>query len=790
MRHLIFFLCLLPTLSFADVSSRISSRFLTRGEKALLEISVTGTKPKMFPRIIQNDQYSIQPASNAPVAKPLPGKKIEWVFDYIISSYQVGSHTISPIEIDLDGTKHLTPAIDFVIYNPDELQWLEASAGNTRFKYAAAIKALKSNVYDGESTPVEIKLFVPSDLMVIDWGIPDIERDGLTAWRFQAAPLKSSVNLLGSAYTSISYPSTITPTRSGTIGIGPATVRLITTQVIMDGFLRRINSESQIQIPKLQLNATPLPEGAPNGFENAVGDFQLNVSTDQVEFKEGEPIAVDVTISGTGNLDSISIPKSTAPDGWKFYDASPANRGEERLQQSGKIVFRQLIRSNQLKSEIPPFRFVFFNPAKQTYETLVSNSIPIQMKPSATPSNEDMASPIKSVPIERMTDILGLINTPDPVNTSPSRWPNLWLHIVGAISSLSLLAFAIRNRKKHALHLNTAQASALRTLKEIENQSLSDISFIQKVCQIVEPFLKTKPHPEMEGLIQQRDLYAYQQDKSIDLKMDHQRRLAILKIVRQTIKTSTLILCFVLAQRLHADPQTTTDPAHQAYLKADYANAIAIWQKNANTQPLSANTLYHIGNAQYRLGNPGYANLYYQRALLKQPSHVEAKQNSKFITRKYGSITPTLSAIQYIASSLTIPLISFIQSASVWLVVLSAIAFMAFYHNKRIKITTAALCIVSLLTCLASTLAWFNHPNNPKNPHITSTAFIVSNQAKMRVDASRNSAEIMDAPPASTCQVIHQANDWTYVAINQETRGWLLSKDIELLIPAASSKNP
>ena len=125
-------------------------------------------------------------------------------------------------------------------------------AGGTRFRYASAFRIMNPRPFDGETTPVEIKIFVPRDLFVEDWGIPDFQRDGVTSWRFQPSAMRGQINLLGMPYVSVAYPSTLTPTRTGKVGIGPATIRLMTTQVVMDGILRRVSQEVNLTVPKLE----------------------------------------------------------------------------------------------------------------------------------------------------------------------------------------------------------------------------------------------------------------------------------------------------------------------------------------------------------------------------------------------------------------------------------------------------------------------------------------------------------------------------------------------------------
>ena len=216
--------------------------------------------------------------SNPPAANLDPSNcrdgSLEYVFEYLVSSYKTGTHILPAIEVMTSGAKNVTEPVEFTVFNPDELQWSDAVVGSTRFRYASAFRIMNSRPYEGEATPVEIKIYVPRDLFVDDWGIPDFQRDGVTSWRFQPSKLRGPINLLGLPYSSVAYPSTLTPTRSGKVGIGPATVRLVTRENVMDGFLRTVYREVHLAIPKLEVETTPLPASAPEGFENAVGDFK------------------------------------------------------------------------------------------------------------------------------------------------------------------------------------------------------------------------------------------------------------------------------------------------------------------------------------------------------------------------------------------------------------------------------------------------------------------------------------------------------------------------------------
>ena len=376
-----------PLASSAEAISRLSSRFLTRGEQALLEVCISGGVPSTIPQIPNVLGVKIAPTNRGPQTRLLPGRKLEHVFEFLVTSYEMGNFTIPPIEINAGGIRSTTEPLEFSVFNPDELKWSEATINGRSVRYASAFKVLNNQPYDGETIPIEIKLFVPREVFVEDWGIPDFSRDGLTCWRFQPSQMRGNVNLLGVPCISVAYPSTLTATRSGPIGIGPASIRLVTTQMVLDGFPRRVNLETNVSVPELRLEARPLPPDAPQGFENAVGNFNISAKVSQTEVTEGDPIAVEIIVSGSGNLETIRPPVPIDADGWKIYDASPAQRGDERRELSGQTVFQQFLRPLELKSALPSFKLVYFDPKKQSYETVTTPPTPLQMKPARQGSN-------------------------------------------------------------------------------------------------------------------------------------------------------------------------------------------------------------------------------------------------------------------------------------------------------------------------------------------------------------------------------------------------------------------
>ena len=65
-----------------------------------------------------------------------------------------------------------------------------------------------------------------------------------------------------------------------------------------------------LTIPAIQFDSKPLPPGAPEGFENAIGNFELAVQAGETEIREGDPITLEMTVRGSGNLDALNPPEA------------------------------------------------------------------------------------------------------------------------------------------------------------------------------------------------------------------------------------------------------------------------------------------------------------------------------------------------------------------------------------------------------------------------------------------------------------------------------------------------
>lgn len=141
-------------------------------------------------------------------------------------------------------------------------------------------------------------------------------------------------------------------------------------------------NKNKIVSNKVKLNVRKLPEGSPEGFKNAVGNFNVNVynaSKEKVEIKK--PLNVVIKVSGEGNLSDMELPKIAASPDYDVFapkitsKVGPGTTGIKGEISANYVVIPKKAGMISIKTE----QFAFFNPASKEYvdlgqETLALNA--------------------------------------------------------------------------------------------------------------------------------------------------------------------------------------------------------------------------------------------------------------------------------------------------------------------------------------------------------------------------------------------------------------------------------
>ena len=137
-------------------------------------------------------------------------------------------------------------------------------------------------------------------------------------------------------------------------------------------FTSPTSQEVEVASEPISLPVEPLPAGAPAGFKGAVGQFTVESKMIPEQVNEGEPVTWTLTLRGTGNWPAgVELPSRTVPT--QIRTIQPKLRREF----NGIEIFTGAIVEDLVmipvsagEFELPPVKFVYFDPKKKSYETI------------------------------------------------------------------------------------------------------------------------------------------------------------------------------------------------------------------------------------------------------------------------------------------------------------------------------------------------------------------------------------------------------------------------------------
>ena len=131
------------------------------------------------------------------------------------------------------------------------------------------------------------------------------------------------------------------------------------------------------------INVKPLPvDGRPDNFNGAVGNFSFNVKTDKKKLDANESMELTIGVNGNGNLKLFDPPSVKLPSALEVYEPERIeNVNTNANGMSGSVTEKYTI-VPQFKGNYPirPITFSYFDPKTETYKTLSSEEIIIDVE--------------------------------------------------------------------------------------------------------------------------------------------------------------------------------------------------------------------------------------------------------------------------------------------------------------------------------------------------------------------------------------------------------------------------
>lgn len=134
----------------------------------------------------------------------------------------------------------------------------------------------------------------------------------------------------------------------------------------------------------LKLTVRPLPEGAPEGFDQLVGSFQIQgtLSAPDPTYETGRAMTYRLEITGRGNVSLLLAPELGLSDKFEVYEPQLI-RDDQKVQNGNTEVHRiyeyTIIPHATGQQTVPAVSLPYFDPATNSYRTATTAPIRIEV---------------------------------------------------------------------------------------------------------------------------------------------------------------------------------------------------------------------------------------------------------------------------------------------------------------------------------------------------------------------------------------------------------------------------
>lgn len=225
------------------------------------------------------------------------------------------------------------------------------------------------------------------------------------------------------------------------------------------------------------------------------------------------------------------------------------------------------------------------------------------------------------------------------------------------------------------------------------------------------------------------------------------------------------------------------DRANTAYVNGKYGDAIEIYDSILNAGYTSQKLYYNIGNAYFKQGEIANSILNYNRALLLDPSDVDARYNLR-IANSY--IKDNIEAVPEFFLFKWIKAWRSTLSSDAWAV--SSLVFLTitlslvlvYLLSSRLRLRKAGfyLAIITLIITVFSVV----FATAEKQKQLKSEeAIIMISAAPVKSSPDNSSTDIFILHEGTKVKVVSSLGEWREITIADGNKGWILESSIEAI---------
>ncbi len=375
---------------------------------------------------------------------------------YRLRPTRVGKHTIGPISAVIGGQVYETTPIEVEITQagpsrqslrptPSPMGFPTWPSGGDQAAFVVEAAVDDDTPYLGEQVTYTVRFrsaeVIPSR--------PSYIRPEFTGfWHRQHSVQREYRETISERRYRVAEVDTLLfPAVTGAVTIDPASI-------FVPG--RELSSNT------IDLEVKPLPGGAPDGFDGAVGDYSIAARVsgggwrlggdDGREGRVDEPLTLVLIIAGRGNVETLPDPEFPEMPGWRSFDGdSQVNTQITDGELLGsRVVERVYIPTAPGQFTIPAIPYTFFEPEAGEYRTELTEPISLTVTGTASQQLDPLQLSDRDAAARVDADIGRIKPAPDELRASGTPLTDSAAFRLGWV--LPLLALAIGGGLK--LHLD------------------------------------------------------------------------------------------------------------------------------------------------------------------------------------------------------------------------------------------------------------------------------------------------------------------------------------------------
>lgn len=396
---------------------------------------------------------------------------------YSISSSTVGTHTIAPPTFRIgDRDVKANPVTVRVLAVGTAPTPKKRARGDDRFMIEAVLEPDNRKPYIGEQITLRYFLYFSQQATPTHAREPSLDDFWIEELTERLPRNDRTVTIDGRAYRrSPMWSYALFPLRTGELEIEPASVDLGSIELF-----QRSQSIATATSESILLDVQPLPDGAPAGFADGnVGNWAFKVRTLQPTSKVGETFSIELSATGSGQVNRVRLPQLPALEGTRVSDVNSNTSSNLRGTTVGGTASTTytIMPLTEGKITIPAMTFHWFDPAKREYRTKTSEPIVIDVQPGTLPA--DRPKPVARATTADEDLIANLGEQLQPLRDAPSLepardparfpWP-YWLLIAAAFLTLLIVSFgdAVRAALRRATPQREQRNRAAEAIEAVE----------------------------------------------------------------------------------------------------------------------------------------------------------------------------------------------------------------------------------------------------------------------------------------------------------------------------------